>query len=54
MKTKSTPNLPSSSRMKMPSGSGGSMKGSVKMGSKGTTSKVMSAAKGKTMSKKGY
>jgi hypothetical protein len=56
---KSTPNLPASSRMQMPSGGGktspmiketGGMKGS-----KGTTKKVMAAAKGKGMTKKkGY
>lgn len=47
MKGKSTPNLPQSSRMKMPSGGGSYGKGSAKMGSKGTTSKIMSGAKSK-------
>ena len=58
-KIKSTPNLPASSRMQMPSG-GGNMKGMIKetagmAGKKGsTTKKVMSmASKGKSMSKKG-
>ena len=59
-KTKSTPNLPASSRMQMPSG-GGSMKGLIKetagmAGKKtGATKKVMAMAKkGKSMVKKGY
>lgn len=52
MKGKSTPNLPQSSRMKMPSGNGGSMKGSAKMGSKGASKKMMSGASGISMSKK--
>ena len=58
-KTKTTPNLPGSSRMQMPSG-GGNMSGLIKEkggmtkgGSKGTTKKVMNAAKGKGMAKKG-
>jgi hypothetical protein len=54
---KSTPNLPSSSRLKSPSASGakampkkaGSMKGGA-----GTTKKVMAMAKSKSSSKKGY
>jgi len=59
-KTKSTPNLPASSRMQMPSGNGGNMKGVVKevggmAGKTGSvTKRVMSAAKGKSMIKKGY
>lgn len=58
-KIKATPNLPASSRMQMPSG-GAKMVGKTKetggmKGSKGTTSKVMAAAKGKGMAKKkGY
>ena len=58
-KIKATPNLPASSRMQMPSG-GGKMGSKIKetggmKGSKGTTSKVMAAAKGKGMTKKkGY
>ena len=57
-KTKSTPNLPGSSRMQMPSG-GGTMSGLMKekagmaKNSKGTTKKVMAAAKGKGIAKKG-
>lgn len=58
---KSTPNLPGSSRMQMPSGGdqlGGKIKetGGMKGGSKGgTTKKVMAAAKkGGKMAKKGY
>ena len=56
---KSTPNLPASSRMQMASG-GGKMDKMVKetggmKGAKGTTKKVMAAAKGKGMTKKkGY
>jgi hypothetical protein len=52
---KSTPNLPMSSRMQMPTGGGKAMP-KVKTGeSKGTTKKVMAtASKGKTMAKKGY
>lgn len=58
-KTKATPNLPASSRMQMPSG-GGNLNSKIKeaggmKGTKGTTSKVMAAAKGKGMTKKkGY
>jgi hypothetical protein len=54
---KSTPNLPSSSRMQMPTGKGmGKMTKEVgeMKGSKGTTKKVMTAAKSKSSSKKGY
>jgi hypothetical protein len=54
-KSKSTPSLPASSRMQMPSGGGSSMKGSGSMaGKKGkATNKVMAmASKGKSMSKK--
>jgi len=54
-KTKSTPNLPASSRMQMPSG-GGNMKATGSMaGKKGNaTKKVMSmASKGKSTAK-GY
>ena len=61
MAKKATPNLPSSSRMQMASGSdklGGKIKetGGMKGGSKGgTTAKVMAAAKkGGKMAKKGY
>lgn len=52
---KSTPNLPMSSRMQMPTG-GGKATPKAKVGaSKGTTKKVMAtAAKGKGMAKKGY
>lgn len=55
---KSTPNLPASSRMQMPSGGdklGGKIKetGGMK-GKSGTTSKVMAAAKGKGLKKKSY
>jgi hypothetical protein len=66
----STPNLPASSRMQMPSGggsqikgalkakplavSGGAVKGKVLGSGKGTTKKVMSAAKGKGKSGCGY
>jgi len=55
-KTKSTPNLPASSRMQMPSG-GGKMATKTKemggmKGKSGATSKVMAAAKGKGMTKK--
>jgi hypothetical protein len=54
---KSTPNLPSASRMKSPSAAGskampkqtGGMKGGA-----GTTKKVMAMAKTKSSSKKGY
>jgi hypothetical protein len=56
MTKKATPNLPASSRMQMPSG-GGKMtpKAGAMKGGKGTTSKVMAAAKGKGMTKKkGY
>jgi hypothetical protein len=42
---KQTPNLPASSRMQMPSGNGGTKNISIK-GSKGTSKKVMSGAKG--------
>lgn len=58
-KTKSTPNLPASSRMQMPSG-GGNLNGLIKetggMAKKSgsTTKKVMAGAKGKSMTKKGY
>jgi len=49
MKTKSTPNLPASSRMKMPmSGGTGKMTKeatAMKGGSKGATKKVMAMAK---------
>lgn len=51
MANKATPNLPSSSRMQMPSG-GGKMNPKMNAGSKGTTKKVMAAAKGGKMSKK--
>ena len=58
-KIQSTPNLPGSSRMQMPSG-GGTMSGLIKEkggmakgSSKGVTKKVMAAAKGKGMTKKG-
>lgn len=57
---KAIPNLPSSSRMQMASGSGklaGKIKetGGMKGGSKGVTKKVMAAAsKGGKMAKKGY
>lgn len=59
---KSTPNLPASSRMQMPSGGGSGLSskiketGGMKGGSKGgTTKKVMAAAaKGGKMAKKGY
>ena len=58
---KSTPNLPASSRMQMPSGSGKMASkiketGGMKGGSKGgTTKKVMAtASKGGKMAKKGY
>ena len=56
---KSTPNLPASSRMQMPSG-GGNLNSKIKetggmKGKSGATSKVMAAAKGKGMTKKkGY
>jgi hypothetical protein len=55
-KVKSTPNLPMSSRMQMPSG-GGNLSGVIKekggmKGGKGATKKVMAAAKGKGMGKK--
>lgn len=51
---KSSPNLPASSRMQSPS-KGGAMtsKGKMPMKKGSTTSKVMTAAKGKGM-KKGY
>jgi len=56
MAKKATPNLPASSRMQMPSG-GGNLNSKIKevggMKKKsGTTSKIMSAAKGKGMTKK--
>jgi hypothetical protein len=55
-KTKSTPNLPASSRMQMPSG-GGNLNSKIKetggmKGGKGASSKVMAGAKGKGMAKK--
>lgn len=58
-KTKATPNLPASSRMQMPSGGAGKTTKAIKetggmKGSKGTTSKVMAAAKGKGLKKKAY
>lgn len=59
MATKATPNLPASSRMQMPSGgakaTGKMIKetGGMKGGSKGTSKKVIAAAKGKGMTKKG-
>jgi len=59
MATKATPNLPASSRMQMPSSgakaTGKMIKetGGMKGGSKGATKKVMAAAKGKGMTKKG-
>lgn len=54
---KSTPNLPSSSRLKPPTSNG--MKGMTKevggmKGGKGATKKVMAMAKTKSSSKKGY
>lgn len=56
MKAKATPNLPTSSRMQMPS-SGGSLKKVTKetagmKGGKGTTKKVMTAAKKKSVKPK--
>jgi len=58
MAKKATPNLPSSSRMQMPSG-GGNLNSKIKetggmKGKSGTTSKVMAAAKGKGLKKKAY
>jgi len=58
MAKKATPNLPASSRMQMPSG-GGNLNSKIKevggmKGKSGTTSKVMSAAKGKGLKKKAY
>lgn len=59
MATKATPNLPASSRMQMPTGGGSGTnkmikeKAGMKGGSKGATKKVMTAAKGKGMTKKG-
>lgn len=57
---KATPNLPASSRMQMPTTGGSSTsgiikeKGGMKGGSKGpVTKKMMTAAKGKGMTKKG-
>lgn len=52
-KTKSTPNLPGSSRMQMPSG-GGNLSGVMKAkggmkGSTGTTKKMMKSASSKKM-----
>jgi len=59
-KIKSTPNLPASSRMQMPSGNGGNLSGMIKEtggmkagSSKGTASKIVAKAKGKGMTKKG-
>ena len=54
---KATPNLPSSSRMQMPTGKGmGKMTKEVggMKGGKGATKKVMAMAKTKSSSKKGY
>jgi hypothetical protein len=48
-KEKNTPNLPGSSRMQMPSTTGGNKKLSINQNSKGATSKVVSGAKGKGM-----
>jgi hypothetical protein len=48
---KSTPNLPASSRMQMPSG-GGMKTPSMPKGSNPVTKKVMAGAKGKGMKKK--
>lgn len=58
-KIKSTPNLPGSSRMQMPSTGGGATTkliketGGMKAGSKGVTKKLAVASKGKGMAKKG-
>lgn len=50
---KTTPNLPMSSRMQMPTG-GGKVMPKAKAGAKATTKKVMAmASKGKGMAKKG-
>ena len=46
---KNTPNLPGSSRMQMPSTTGGNKRLSINQNSKGATNKVMSGAKGKGM-----
>jgi hypothetical protein len=48
-KEKNTPNLPGSSRMQMPSGSGSNKKLAINQNSKGATKKVMASAKGKGM-----
>jgi len=48
-KEKNTPNLPGSSRMQMPSTTGGNKKLSINQNSKGATSKVVSGVKGKGM-----
>jgi len=59
MATKSTPNLPASSRMQMPSGGGSGTNKMIKEtagmkgGSKGASKKMKVAAKGKGMVKKG-
>jgi hypothetical protein len=44
---KNSPNLPGSSRMQMPSTTGGNKGLPINQNSKGATSKVMSGAKGK-------
>lgn len=51
-KEKNTPNLPGSSRMQMPSGSGSNKKLAINQNSKGATSKVMSSASGTGLKKK--
>lgn len=54
-KTKDTPNLPGSSRMQMPMSSGNSMvssKTTAQIKSSGHSTKIVSAAKGKTGIKK--
>lgn len=59
MATKSTPNLPASSRMQMPSGGGSNTNkmiketGGMKGATKSTSKKVIASAKGKGMAKKG-